>query len=82
MADIRKELEKYIGGLESKILDSKIKFSVNMVEKKNKKNRRRREINRRNVMDDLNNLPPAPIFDSETGVKQTGLNLKIEPKIL
>ena len=49
-----------------------------MVVKKNKKNRRRRDVNRRSISDDLNNLPPAPIFDSETGGKQVGLNLKIE----
>ena len=66
-SDIRKELDKYIGKLEPNILDSKVKVSVNMVVKKNKKNKRRRDATRRNINTDLSNLPPAPIFDSETG---------------
>ena len=36
-SDISKKLEKYIGKLEPTILDSKIKFSVNVVFRKNKK---------------------------------------------
>ena len=46
LSDIRKELEKYIGKLESTILDSKIKFSVNIVFKKNKKNKKRQDVTR------------------------------------
>ena len=61
-ADIRKELEKYIGGLEPKILDSKIKVSVNMVVKKNKKNKRRRDTTWRSIGNSLSYLPLAPIF--------------------
>ena len=69
LSDIKKELEKYIGKLESTILDSKIKFSVNIVFRKNKKNKKRRHATRRNPNLILCNLPPAPIFDSETGEK-------------
>ena len=69
LSDIRKELEKYIVKLESTILDSKIKFSVNIVFRKNKKNKKRRHATRRNPNLILCNLPPAPIFDSETGEK-------------
>ena len=46
LSDIRKELEKFIGKLESTIMDSKIKFSVNVVFKKNRKNERRQYMTR------------------------------------
>ena len=62
MADIRKELEKYINRVEPKILDSKIKVFVNMVVKKNKKNRRRQDATRRSISNDLYNLPPLHPF--------------------
>ena len=41
-------------------------------------NQRRRDATRRNINTDLSNLPPAPIFDSETGEKLEDQNLKIE----
>ena len=49
-----------------------------MVVKRNKKNKRRKDATRRNFSTDLTNLPPAPFFDSETGIKQVDKNLKIE----
>ena len=44
-----------------------------MVVKRKNKNKRRPDAARRNISTDVTNLPPAPIFDSETGIK----NLKI-----
>ena len=49
-----------------------------MVVKKNKKNKRRQDATRRNTNTDMSNLPPAPIFDSETGEKLKVQNLKIK----
>ena len=80
LSNIRKELEKYIGKLESIILDSKIKFSVNIVFRKNKKNKKRQDATWRNSNLNLSNLLPAPIFDSETEEKLEDKYLKIEPE--
>ena len=72
------DIRKYIGKLEPAILDSKIKFLVNVVFRRNKKNMRRRDATQRNTNIDLTNLPLAPIFDSETGEKLDDKNLKIK----
>ena len=48
--------------------------------RKNKKNKKRRDATRRNSNLNLSNLPPAPIFDSETGEKLEDKYQKIEPE--
>ena len=66
MTDLRKELEKYIGKLESTVVDSIIQFSVSFMFRKNKK---KKAANWKDFSLDSNTLPPAPRFDSETGAK-------------
>ena len=48
-----------------------------MAVKRKKKKKRRQNAARRNISTGVTNLPPAPIFDSETGIKQRDKNLKM-----
>ena len=78
LSDIRKELEKYIGKIESTIMDSKIQLSVNVIFRRNRKNKKRRIARWRNSNLDVGILPPAPAYDSETGEKLPEENLEIQ----
>ena len=61
-------------------MDSKILFSINFLFRKNKKNKKRRVLKRRNSNLDASTLPPAPTFDSETGERIPDENLEIHPE--
>ena len=78
LIDIRKDLEEYFGKLGSIIMDSKIQFSVNVIFRKNRKNKKRQIASPRNSNLDASILPPTPAFDSETGERLPEENLEIQ----
>ena len=59
-------------------MDLKIQFSVNVIFRRNRKNKKRRVASRRNSSLDASILPPAPAFDSETEEKLPEENQEIK----
>ena len=77
LADLRKELEKYIGKLGSTVVDSKIQFSVNFMFRNSKK-KKSATLKKSNI--DAGNLSPAPTLDSESGAKVSDSNNNVYPE--
>ena len=75
LSDLRKELEKYIGKLGSKVVDSKVQFSVNYMFQKMKKKKKTKKT--KSTQDKIP-LLPAQSFDSETGEILKEENLEIQ----
>ena len=61
LADLRKELEKYIGKLGSTVVDMKIQFSINFMFRRMKK---KKDGSKKDFSLDKDSLPPASTFDS------------------
>ena len=66
LANLKKELEKYIGKLGITIVDSKIQFAANF---KFQSNTKAGSESLYGSIHGVGILPPAPTFDSETGVQ-------------
>ena len=74
LAELRNELEKYIGTLGTTVMDSKINLLLNFMFKSAK---RMKSANCKGPCHDTSILSTAPAFDSKTGAELSNSNLNI-----
>ena len=74
LKNLKRELENYFGKLGTTLVDSKIQFSVNFMFKK------ARRVGQESSSEPVQRagiLPPAPTFDSKTGVQVSSLDKNV-----